>query len=140
MKDLTSYINPKRCISPVVVSDNTAQVGQIIDKQGFESLTYIIASGTLVSATASFTVLLEEGSLANMSDATTVAAVDMIGTPAQASFIFSDDDKVRKIGYIGGKRYTRLTITPATNAAAAPIAVIALLGNAMINPQPAIPV
>jgi hypothetical protein len=135
MKDLFNSINPKRVLSPSAgPTDNTAQVGQIIDRQGFESVTYVIATGSLADADATFTVLLEEGDQANMSDAATPAAADLLGTAALASFIFSDDDKVFKIGYIGSKRYTRLTITPANNASAGALCAVAILGHAAVKP------
>lgn len=129
MQDLMNNIALKRVISPVSVADNTAQVGQIIDRAGYDSLTYVIATGSLADADATFTVLLEEGAASNLSDAVAVADVDLIGTEALASFIFSDDDKVRKLGYKGGKRYTRLTITPANNASAGLISAVAILGH-----------
>lgn len=134
MRDMMNHVQPKRCISPVSVSDNTAQVGQIIDRQGYESLTYLIATGSLADADATFTVLLEESDAANMAGAAAVADADQIGTEALASFVFSDDDKVFKLGYKGNKRYTRLTATPASNASAAVLCAIALLGNPASTP------
>jgi hypothetical protein len=134
MKDLHNNINLKRVISPVSVADNTAQVGQIIDRQGYDSLEYVIATGSLADADATFTVLLEEGDVSNMSDAAAVADANLLGTEALASFIFSDDDKVFKLGYKGYKRYTRMTITPANNASAGLISVIAVLGNPANTP------
>ena len=134
MKDLMNTIDVKRVISPVSVADNTAQVGQIVDRRGFNSLTYLIGTGSLADADATFTVLLEEGDAANMSDAAAVADADLIGTEALASFTYADDDKTRKLGYKGNKRYTRLTITPANNASAALICAIAVLGEPMLAP------
>lgn len=134
MKDNFNEITVKRVLSPASVADNTAQVGQIIDKSGFDSLTYLIATGSLADADATFTVLLEEGAAANMSDAAAVADADLLGTEALASFIFSDDDKAFKLGYIGSKRYTRLTITPGANASAALLCAVAVLGEAHIQP------
>ena len=128
MKDTFNNINIKRCISPVSVADNTAQVGQIIDRQGFESLTYVIATGSIADADATFAVLLEEGDAANLSDATAVADADLIGTEALAGFQFDDDNETRKLGYVGNKRYTRLTITPSANASAALLSAVAVLG------------
>lgn len=129
MQDLHNNITPKRVISPVSVADNTAQVGQIIDRQGFDALEYIIATGSLADVDATFTILLEEGEASNMSDAAAVADADLLGTEALASFIFSDDDKCFKLGYKGNKRYTRLTITPGANASAAVLCAIAVLGD-----------
>ena len=134
MKDLHNNIAPKRVISPVSVADNTAQVGQIIDRQGFNAIEYVILAGSLADADATFTVLLEEGDVSNLSDAAAVADADLLGTEALASFIFSDDDKVFKLGYKGNKRYTRLTITPGANASAALLAAVAILGEPQIAP------
>jgi len=129
MRDMFNQVTPKRALSPVSVADNTAQVCQIIDRKDFESLTYLIAAGSLADADATFTVLLEEGDDSGLSDAAAVADADLLGTEALASFIFSDDNKCFKLGYRGSKRYTRMTITPAANASAAVLAVIALLGH-----------
>ncbi len=129
MKDLMSKIHLKRAISPVSVADNTAQVGQIIDRQGFNSLTYLIAIGSIGDADATFAALLEHGDDAALADAAAAPDIDLIGTEALAGFAFADDDEVRKLGYKGNKRYTRLTITPSANASAALISAIALQGN-----------
>lgn len=134
MRDLHNNIQPKRVISPVSVSDNTAQVGQIIDRQGFRSLEYIIITGSLADADATYTVLLEEGDAANLSDAAAVADANLLGTEALASFQYDSDDKVFKLGYKGNKRYTRLTITPANNASAALICAVAVLGHPELAP------
>lgn len=137
MKDMTNCCTVKRVISPVSSADNTALVGQIIDRQGFDSLTYMIAIGSIGDADATFTVLLEDGDAANMSDAAAVADAELLGTEVLAGFQFDDDNECRKLGYVGGKRYTRLTITPANNSgtpSAALLAAVAVLGHASIQP------
>jgi len=134
MKDMMNLITPKRVIAPVSVADNTPQVGQIIDKKGFESLTYLIALGSLADADATFTVLLEESDAANMDGAAAVADADLLGTEVLAGFQFDDDNECRKLGYIGAKRYTRLTITPVNNAAASLLSAVAVLGHPQIAP------
>ncbi len=48
----------------------------------------------------------------------------MLGTEALASFQFDGDNTVKTLGYIGNKRYTRLTITPAANASAASFSAV----------------
>lgn len=134
MQDLFNSINPKRAISPVSVGDNTAQVSQIIDRQGFDSVTFVIASGSLADADATFAVTIDEGNQSNLSDASAVAAADLLGTTALASFTFSDDDKVFKLGYRGYKRYVRITITPTGNASAALLSAVAILGHPALTP------
>lgn len=138
MRELVNQIQVKRALSPVSgAGDNTAQVSQIIDRQGYDSLTFLIATGALADADATFTVLVEDGDAANLSDNAAVVDAELIGqsvgsasTPeVLAGFIFSDDDQVRKIGYIGNKRYVRLTITPAANTGAWLIAALAVLAH-----------
>jgi len=134
MQDLHNNLHVKRCISPVSEAGTTALVGQIIDRQGFDSLEYIIATGSIADADATFTVLLEEGDNSSLTDAAAVADGDLIGTEALAAFQFDDDNEVRKLGYKGHKRYTRLTITPVGNASAALISAVAVLGNPSYGP------
>lgn len=134
MQDLFHNITVLRAISPVSVSDNTAQVSQIIDRQGYDSLTFAIAAGSLADADATFTVLVEHGAAANLSDAAAVDDAQLLGTEALAGFAFDDDNETRKIGYAGAKRYVRLTITPANNASAALIAAVAVLGHPQSAP------
>lgn len=134
MRDLHNNIHPIRAISPVSVADNTAQVSQIIDRQGYDSLEFVILTGSLADADATFGVLVEHGDAANLSDAAAAPDADLLGTEALASFTFADDDETRKIGYRGAKRYVRLTITPAVNASAALLAAVAILGNPAVAP------
>ena len=132
--DLHSKIAVRRAISPISVADNTAQVSQIIDRQGFTGLEFAIATGSRADADATFTTLLEHGDAANLSDATAVPDDQLLGTEADASFTFANDDETRKIGYAGNKRYVRLTITPAANASAGLLSAVALLGGAADAP------
>ena len=140
MRDGMNNIHPLRALSPVSVADNTAQVSQIIDRRGYESLTFLIATGSLADADATFAVLVEDGEDSGLSDAAAVADEQLVGTEALAGFQFDDDDETRKIGYVGDKRYVRLTVTPTGNGSAALLAAIALLGHASLVPTPNPPV
>lgn len=133
MRDLAHNLAVRAVIAPAVTSDNTAAVGAVIDKLGFESLMYVIATGTLADADATFAVLLEESD-ASGSGFGAVADADLIGTEAEAGFTFANDGVVRKLGYVGNKRYTRLTLTPSGNSGSAPLAAVAVLGNAASRP------
>lgn len=134
MRDNFNDIMPKRAISPVVVTDNTAQVSQIIDRLGYGSLTFLINVGTLSDADTTVAVLLEHGAASNLSDAAAVPDDQMLGTEALAGFQFDDDNEMRKLGYIGYKRYVRLTITPSGNTGNIPVSAMALLGKAQAQP------
>lgn len=117
-KDLHNNIHPKRGLSPVVAgTDNTPYVSQIIDTAGYESVEFVLMIGANTDADATFTVLFEDGDNASLNDNAAVADEFLLGTEAQASFQFDDDNECRKIGYLGVKRYCRVTVTPANNGA-----------------------
>jgi hypothetical protein len=137
MRDLANSIHATRLISPAAaVADNTPFVSQIIDNLGFEKLALIIVLGALADADATFTVLVEHGDQANLSDAAAVPDAALTGTEASAGFDFSADNKVRKIGYVGSKRYVRLTITPANNTGNVFLSAVAIQASARFWPTP----
>lgn len=133
MRDGANNMQVKRVISPVSVSDNTAQVGQIIDHANYNKATYIINTGSIADADVTFAVLLEESDASDLSGSDQVADSDMIsqtvGTAPEtaAGFQFDSDNQVRKLGYTGSKRYTRLTITPSNNTGAAIFGAVCVL-------------
>ena len=134
MRDLHNNIHVARAISPVSVADNTAQVSQIIDRQGYQSLEFVIATGSVADADATFVVLVEDGENSGLSDAAAVTDANLLGTELLAGFQFDDDNEVRKIGYIGDKRYVRITVTPVNNTSAALVAAVAVLGHPNYTP------
>lgn len=141
MRDILHRTQPLRAISPVSVSDTTAQVSQIIDLQGCDGCYFAISVGAIASGTATFGILVQEGDQANLSDAATVADQDLTtatrGTAAivAAAFTFANPNTTQRLGYIGNKRYIRLTITPASNAAAALLSAIAIRGQLRFQPS-----
>lgn len=144
-RDLFNRVAVKRAIDPLVQTNSSAAiVGQIVDSQGYESLVYVIDTGNLTDADATFDVKLEEGNDAALADAAVAAAADVQVDPGfdgvtqagfNARFTFAKDNAQLKIGYKGGKRYTRLTIQPNNNdAGSAPLAATAVFGNARHQP------
>lgn len=133
MKDLHNIINPLLAIAPVSVADTTVTTSGAIDLQGYNACEFVLLTGSLADADATFTVEVDECDTSGGSY-TAVADSDLIGTEALASFVFSDDNKTRKIGYIGSKRFVKISITPAANASAALIAAVAILGVPCVAP------
>jgi hypothetical protein len=135
MRDLMNHVQPVRAVSPAAaVADNTAIVGQIIDRAGYDSLTYLLVFGANTDTDATYTTLLEHGDLLDGTDMVAVPDIDLLGTEVLASANFADDNEPRKLGYVGGKRYTRMTVTPALNSGTAFLAIIALLGHPEQSP------
>jgi hypothetical protein len=115
MRDITDGLDLKRAISPQAArTDNTAIVSTVCDLLGYEGCMLAINLGALTDADVTFTVLIEESD-ASGSGFTTVDPSNLNGTVALAGFTFAADNALRKIGYVGIKRYVRATITPAAN-------------------------
>jgi hypothetical protein len=129
-QDLHNNIKVLSVFDPIDLgTGNTAKVGEIIDRQDAMALEFLIQTGSLADADATFTVLVEDGNDSGLSDAAAVDDSYLLGTEAGASFIFSDDNKIAKIGYTGPNRYVRLTVTPANNTGVVLISACAILGT-----------
>lgn len=104
------------------LSGTTKAEGDWIDMQGWQSVTFSVGTGTVTDAgTASgFSFQVEEGDDTTDAGATAVADADLVGTEAALTVTSdTDDDKmIGSIGYIGSKRYVRMTAvgTTGTNA------------------------
>lgn len=134
MRDLHNNIAIRKVISPISQAGNAAMVGTIIDRQGFESLEFAITLGTITTSGTTYTALLEEGDASNLSGSNAVADADLLGTEALASFVDSEINTTKKLGYIGTKRYVRLTMTPAGNTGASTMAAVAILSKPSQSP------
>lgn len=129
-KDLMNNIKTVVAVAPVVATDGTAIVSAVIDTLGFESVTFVILTGTLADADATWAVTVKEGATSSQGAHTAVADADLIGTEALAGFTFADDGETRKIGYKGNQRYVSIEIDDVTaNSGNAPLAVLAILGH-----------
>jgi len=136
-RDLLNSINTKYLFAPIAAQTNssTARVSAIIDTAGYESCTFVLIDGTNTDADATFAVTLEHGDDSALADTAVPAATDLIGTTALAGFTFADDNLTRKIGYIGAKRYVRVTVTPTgNNSGDWFMAGVAILGHAKNRP------
>lgn len=137
MRDIISHLQFKRGLSPVAATtDNTAYVSQILNRLGYESAAFVLLTGSLADVDATFTVLVEHGDVSNLSDAAAVPDDMLNGTELLAAPLFSGDDKVFKIGYVGAKQYVRVTVTPAANTGNVFLAGVWVLGHANNMPTP----
>jgi hypothetical protein len=116
LRDLMNTLHFKPAFTPgAAVIDNTVQTSTILDTYLFGSAVLALVTGTLSDPDATFTLAFNESNDPAMAGANAVAANDLTGTTALASFTFADDNECRKIGYIGSKRFLQATITPTGN-------------------------
>ncbi len=133
-KDLVHNIKATRALSPVVImAGNATYTSEIIDTQGFESLTFLVIAGALTDAT--YTCDLYDDTASNMGTEVVVAAADMMGQAPAFTFDYStEDNTVKKVAYKGSKRYVRLKIVQAAATTGGYINAVAILGGARNAP------
>lgn len=135
--DLHNNIKTVTLFAPIAAQTNsdTARVSAIIDTAGFNSLELVLVNGANTDANATFAVLVEDGDNSSLSDNVAVDDAFLLGTEAQAGFTFTNDNLTRKIGYLGVKRYVRVTVTPSgNNSGDWFMAGVAILGNPRTAP------
>ncbi len=134
MRDLHNNVSPAVALDPAAITTDTTTDGNAIDLQGFESCEFIAYSGTVTDGT--YTPVIEEsdtGAFAGEENA--VADAVLLGTEAAAAFASADDNAVKRIGYVGGKRYVRFTVVSAsTTTGVDHFGAIAVRGHARHAP------
>ena len=114
MKDLYNHIEFVQAIKPVLVLNNTVPAAATVDLAGFNSAVIELSIGSKSVDAGTITLKAEHSDTDQFAD---VAAADIQGaTPADGVIYTIDCDnddytsKIVKFGYIGGKRYLKLTI------------------------------
>jgi hypothetical protein len=127
-RDLHDNIFVYNALNTSTIATDTTTNGNIIDTQAFESVEFVIQSGTVTDGT--FTPSIQEGDESNLSDAET--ATDLIpesGAATAATFVAANDNAVRRLGYIGGKRYVRLRLASTGTTSGGVFSATAILGH-----------
>jgi len=137
--DLKNNIKTMIGISPVAVgTTGTGQTGKVIDRAGYESVTFVNSFGAITATNATLVVTVFEGDTTGT--LTSVADADLIGTEAAAGVAAATPRAsgttmrvVKTIGYKGVKRYVRCNIR-STVTAGPVISSVAVLGHPRVKP------
>lgn len=105
-RDLKNRIKPSSVINPAAAKTSTTTATSV-DAQGYESVTYLVQNGVVTDGT--HTPSIEESDSLG-SGYSAVAAADLIGS-FSAITSATTAGTVQRVGYRGGKRYTRLVVT-----------------------------
>lgn len=133
MRDLIDGLQPG---TPYVAttSDNTV-ASATVNLLGYNSCAFLIGTGVLADADATFAVTMKESDTGAFGgEETDVPAAYITGGLANAGFDFSKDNASFKVGYVGLKLYVKLLVTPTNNTGSAPIAIIPLRGQPGLRP------
>lgn len=137
MRDLHNNIDVRPAINPYDHATGDAVVTtEGVDLQGYGSVELAIQYGSIADSDVTFATVLYEADKSDFTDEAAVADVNLLGTEALATPLFSDDNEVFKLGYTGSCRYLRAKITPANNTGAILMAGIWILGHPEIAATP----
>tara|TARA_Y100001970_G_scaffold266398_1_gene355045 strand:+ start:7182 stop:7583 length:402 start_codon:yes stop_codon:yes gene_type:complete len=126
-RELKSTTSPVVALNTTAISSDTTTNGVIIDTAGYESILFIIQSGTITDGT--YTSLIQEGDDSGLSDAASVADADLTNTEASIAFAATDDNTSKSIAYVGDKRYVRLNIVSASTSSGGTLSAVAIKGD-----------
>ena len=132
-REIASKLKILNALDIQTISSDTTTNGEIIDLQNYDACLFVFQTGTLTDG--DYTVLIQEGDAANLSDAAAVADSDLTATEASVSFTAdTDDNAISKIGYLGTKRYVRFNVVSTSTSSGAVVGATAILGYANLEP------
>lgn len=128
--DLHHDIDAEVALDTQAITTDTTTVGNIIDLKGKLAIDFAITSGTLTDG--DYTVLLEEGDAANLSDAAAIPAARLLGTQGPAGvalpkFELTDDDTIFRVGFFKLKRFARLSLVSANTTSGGTLGALAIV-------------
>ena len=139
MNDLHNNTRVVTAIVPAAIGANATKTGVVIDRQGYGGVEFVIGYGAVTTTGTVVTVVAFEGDVTGT--LTSVADTSLLGTEALASLpaatprtAGTTKEVFKRLGYVGNKRYVRLTVTPVANASAALLSAVAILGHPLLVP------
>lgn len=124
--DLHSNVKQVVALDSQDITTSTTTVGNVIDTAGFESLEYLVQSGTITDGAYAF--LLEEDDVIGFSSSSVVPADETLGV--LTGFTDADDDSALRVGSIGKKQFQRLSIVSSgTSSGGTKFSSVAVLGH-----------
>jgi len=124
-KDLHNNIDERGALNIQAISTDTTTNGVIIDTAGYESIEFIIHTGTITDGT--YTPLLQEDTAAGFGTATTVASDNTLGS--LTALTAASDNVTLRVGCVPTKRYVRLSIVSASTTTGGTLGAVAVLGH-----------
>lgn len=104
MRDLHNNLDGVAALTPRSVGANGTINGSGVDLQGYDSVEFVVAAGTITDGTHAVNVQDSDDDITYAE----AAAGDILG--AEPSFAATDDNAVKQVGYVGPKRYCRIQL------------------------------
>ena len=115
-------------VNATAISNNTTVAGNVIDLNGFNSLTIDLFVGARTDGT--YTPLIQDSN--NGTDFVDVADEFLIETEVNTAI--STANTIKSIGYVGSKRYVKVSTEQSLVTTGATVGAIAILGHPNKSP------
>jgi len=123
-RDLKNNIKIENGLNIASITTNTTTAGVEVDTQGYESVTIEVITGARTDGTV--TPLLQESDVSG-SYSGSVADEDLVGLEADAAL--STADSRARFGYIGTKRYVKVSLVSTSVTTGLTAGASVILGN-----------
>lgn len=123
-RDLKNNIKVLNALNIASISSNTTTAGVEIDTQNYESVTFEVITGARTDGTV--TPLIQESDTSG-SYSGSVSDDDLVGTEAESALSIAHSRS--RVGYIGTKRYVKLSLVSTSVTTGLTAGASVILGN-----------
>lgn len=137
--DLHNNVKQAIAIIPAAIGANATKTGNIIDRQGYGGVEFLVSYGSVTTTGTIVTLVLKEGDVTGT--LTSVADADLLGTEVLASLLAATPrtagttkEVSKRLGYKGTKRYVQLSAVQTGVTSVGCVSATALLFNPALAP------
>ena len=138
MNDLHNRTRAVTAIVPAAIGANATKTGVVVDRQGYGGVEWVISYGSVTTTGSVVTVVAFEGDVTGT--LTSIADTALLGTEALASLAAgarvagTGKEVVKRLGYVGNKRYVRLNVVQTGVTSVGVVGAAAVLHNPSVSP------
>lgn len=138
MNDLHNSTRAVMAIVPAAIGANGTKTGLVVDRQGYGGVEWVISYGSVTTTGSVVTVVAFEGDVTGT--LTSIADTALLGTEALASLAAgarvagTGKEVVKRLGYVGNKRYVRLNVVQTGVTSVGVVGAAAVLHNPSVGP------
>jgi len=131
MRDIKSVVNAAVALPAQKISAAGSVSGGLVDLSGYKSAMAVIFTGNDF-ADGSYAVSIQEGDAADGSDLAAVASDYLLADAAGG--VAAAKNAVSRVGYLGEKRYIKVTVAASAVASGSTVGVLVLQGDPLNAP------
>jgi hypothetical protein len=140
IRDLHNNMRTKTGVVHTAIGANATKTGLVVDRQGYGSVEFVVAYGSVTTTGTVVTVVAKEGDVTGTM--TSIADTSLLGTEALASLpaatprtAGTTKEVTKRLGYSGQKRYVSMDTVSTGVTSVGTVGVTIVLANPYNAPQ-----